>query len=97
MRTQQLAATRTIKHRVFVVDDHSVVRQGVVWVLDGESDIEVCGEAGDAPQALDGITRTEPDIAIIDISLPGRDGLDLIKDLRAIGDRFRGRESGRRS
>jgi DNA-binding NarL/FixJ family response regulator len=68
---------------IFIVEDHPVFREGVKQLLNREADLTVCGEAGDYEQALEGIVRLQPDLALVDISLPGRSGLELIKKLRA--------------
>ena len=70
------------KRRVFVVDDHPLVREWLAVLINGQIDLMVCGEASDAPQALSGVAATRPDVAIVDISLGGGSGLDLVKDLR---------------
>jgi DNA-binding NarL/FixJ family response regulator len=75
-------AART-KYRVFVVDDHPIVRQGLALLIDQEPDLEVCGEAEEAQSALAAITATRPDILLLDISLPGPDGIELLKTIRA--------------
>lgn len=70
-----------IKNRVFLVDDHPLVREWLTNLLNQQPDLEVCGEAENAAQALYGIAETKPDLAIIDISLNAASGLDLVKDL----------------
>jgi DNA-binding NarL/FixJ family response regulator len=70
------------KHRVFVVDDHPIVRYGLGLLINGEKDLMVCGEAENALAALESIRASEATIIIVDISLNGPDGLDLLKDLR---------------
>jgi len=70
--------------RVALVDDHRIVREGLKKILALEDDIIVVGEAGSAEEALDLMDRTRPDILLLDISLPGRSGLDVIKDLVSI-------------
>ncbi len=72
----------TRKNRVFVVDDHPIVRQGLTLLINREADLSVCGEAEDAHTAIQAVTTVKPDILIVDISLNGPDGLDLLKDLR---------------
>jgi DNA-binding NarL/FixJ family response regulator len=72
------------KSRVFVVDDHPIVRQGLALMINAESDLTVCGEAEEAQTALHAIVACKPDILIIDISLNGPDGLELVKHVRAI-------------
>jgi DNA-binding NarL/FixJ family response regulator len=70
--------------RVFLVDDHPLMRQGVGQLINAQPDMEVCGEAEDASSAMRGIESTEPDAAIIDISLRGSNGIELIKNLKAL-------------
>lgn len=72
------------KSRVLLVDDHAVVRDGLALLLRGEEDLEVCGEAGSAEEAIDMAMRLQPNLAIIDITLGGANGMELIKNLRAI-------------
>jgi DNA-binding NarL/FixJ family response regulator len=71
------------RRKVFIVEDHPVFREGLVQIIGGEKDLSVCGEAGDAEQALRAIARLEPNLVLVDITLPGRSGLELIKELRA--------------
>jgi DNA-binding NarL/FixJ family response regulator len=71
------------KKRVLVVDDHPIVRQGLALLINREKDLMVCGEAEDARSAMQSIPATRPDILVVDISLNGPDGLDLLKDIRA--------------
>jgi DNA-binding NarL/FixJ family response regulator len=70
------------KSRVFVVDDHPLVRDGLSTLINQESDLEVCGTAEDAISALPAIATSRPHIALIDISLKNTSGLELIKDLK---------------
>jgi DNA-binding NarL/FixJ family response regulator len=70
------------KNRVFVVDDHPIVRQGLALLINRETDLTVCGEAEDAQTAIQSVAAIKPDILIVDISLNGPDGLDLLKDIR---------------
>jgi DNA-binding NarL/FixJ family response regulator len=70
------------KKRVFLVDDHPLVREWLTSLVNQQADLEVCGEAETAPQAREGITHCQPDVAVIDISLKDSSGLELIKDLR---------------
>lgn len=69
--------------RVFVVDDHEIVRRGLAALLDGEPDIEVVGEASTVKHARPRIAATVPDIAILDMRLPDGDGIDLCRDVRS--------------
>ena len=68
--------------RILIVDDHPVVRDGLAAELETESDLVVCGEAGDVAGALAQIDAAAPDVAIIDISLSGGNGIDLVKRIR---------------
>lgn len=68
--------------RVFLVDDHPLVRQALKQAMRHERDMEVCGEADDRDEALKAIAVSEPDLAIVDLRLRDSDGLELIRDLR---------------
>lgn len=70
------------KLKVLITDDHPIFREGLRNVINAEADLMVCGEASSAHEALENATRMLPDIAIVDITLEGSNGLDLIKDLR---------------
>src|ERR1051326_2090208 len=70
--------------RLFIVDDHPVFREGLVGLIKREPEMVVCGEADTAAQALSAVERAKPDLVLADIGLPGRSGLELIKDLRAL-------------
>src|SRR5580693_6412232 len=69
------------KSRIFLVDDHPLVREWLTNLINQQPDLEVCGEAENAANALVGITATEPKLAIVDISLNAASGLELVKDL----------------
>lgn len=71
-----------MKRRIFVVDDHPVMRKGFRFLMDQEPDLEVCGEADSAPAALEAIPEAAPDLVIVDLSLGGMGGLELIKTLQ---------------
>jgi DNA-binding NarL/FixJ family response regulator len=73
---------RPARARVFVVDDHPIVRQGLAQLINQECDLIVCGEASDSYGALESILKLNPDIIIADISLEGADGIDLLKTIR---------------
>ncbi|MGH7990721.1 MAG: response regulator, partial [Limisphaerales bacterium] len=70
--------------RILIVDDHPMMRQGLAQLVGAESDLTICGEAEDAERALDAINTLKPDLVLADISLPGKNGLELIKDFQAI-------------
>lgn len=69
--------------KVFLVDDHPIVRRGMQFLLSLEPNMTVCGEAEGGPEALQKIEKLKPDVAVIDLSLKQGSGLDLIKSLRA--------------
>src|SRR5579864_515307 len=71
------------KRRILVVDDHPIIRQGLAMMVNRESDLEVCGEAEDATGAMLVMASSRPDVLIVDISLNGPDGLDLLKNIRS--------------
>ena len=75
--TRHIRSTSTC--RVVLVDDHSVVRAGLRFILDEEPGVEIVGEAGTADEALEQIALTEPDIVFMDVSLPDGNGIDLTK------------------
>lgn len=79
----QAAKTSAEKSRILVVDDHPIVRQGLAMMINREPDLMVCGEAEEATTALQAISSQKPDLLIIDISLTGPDGLELLKNIRA--------------
>jgi len=79
-----MAKTSKSPKNVFIVEDHPVFREGLVQILGMEPGLKVCGEAGDAEAALRDIPRLKPDLVLVDITLPGKSGLDLIKELRAV-------------
>ena len=69
--------------RILIVDDHPMMREGLAHTINREPDLVVCGEVGTVAQALALVQAHDPDLVLADISLPGRDGVELIKDLRA--------------
>ncbi|MEV0619251.1 response regulator transcription factor [Nonomuraea sp. NPDC050404] len=73
--------------RVLIVDDHEVVRQGLRFVLDQEDGVEVVGESGDGEAALRAAARLEPDVMLLDLVMPGLDGLGVLERLPARGRR----------
>ncbi|MCU1393062.1 MAG: LuxR family transcriptional regulator [Ilumatobacteraceae bacterium] len=70
--------------RVFLLDDHEVVRRGVRELLESAGDLEVVGEAGTAAEALQRVPATKPDVAILDVRLPDGTGIEVCRDLRSM-------------
>jgi DNA-binding NarL/FixJ family response regulator len=69
--------------RILIVDDHPLFRKGLEQLLHSDGPFAVCGEAGNASEAMDVIRKLKPDLAIVDLSLPGANGIELIKNIRA--------------
>jgi DNA-binding NarL/FixJ family response regulator len=70
------------KSRVFLVDDHEMFREGLRQLIEREPEIVVCGDAANADSAMEGIRTTHPDLVIVDITLGGTSGIDLIKAIK---------------
>lgn len=68
--------------RIFLVDDHPIFRHGLARYIEAERGYEICGEASSVPRALEALRKVEADVVIVDISLPGPNGLELIKHLK---------------
>ena len=69
--------------RVFLVDDHEIVRRGIAHLMDAEADMAVVGEAGSLHEAARRILATAPDVAVLDVRLPDGSGIDLCRDIRS--------------
>lgn len=72
-----------MKKKIFIVDDHPIVRQGLAQLINLEEDLTVVGEASDAAEAMVAIAKTKPDLALVDISLKGASGIELTKNILA--------------
>ena len=70
--------------RLLIVDDHPMMRNGLAQLIDNEGDLKVCAEADTAGQAVSAVAKQKFDLALVDISLPDKNGLELIKDLRTL-------------
>jgi len=77
------APAKNRAHRVLIVDDHPIVRQGLRRIMENQPDLTVCAEAGSAREAKSAIRESMPDVVVADISLKHGDGIELIRDLRA--------------
>jgi DNA-binding NarL/FixJ family response regulator len=71
------------RRKILLVDDHPFMRAGLAQLIERQPDLEVCGEAGNPIEALKEISRVRPDLVLTDVTMPGRSGLEFIKDLRA--------------
>jgi DNA-binding NarL/FixJ family response regulator len=83
LRPPKDAARSSGKHCVLLVDDHVILRQGLAQIINQEPDLFVCAEAADSSQAFEAIERLKPDVVLLDISLPGMNGIEFLKNLRA--------------
>jgi len=72
------------RKRILLVDDHAVLREGLITQINREPDLVVCGEAVNSQEAIEAVERLTPDLVLADINLPGRNGLELIRDLKAL-------------
>lgn len=75
--------TRTGKRRILVVDDHPLTREGLAANINRQPDMEVCGEASSPGEAMSLLAKTKPDLMVTDMTMPGRSGIEFIKDVHA--------------
>jgi DNA-binding NarL/FixJ family response regulator len=83
MKTTSSRTNIRIRRRVFLLDDHPMTRYGLTQLINQEPDLLVCGEAESAARALGAIKPSRPDLVLADLTMPGKSGLEFIKDLRA--------------
>jgi DNA-binding NarL/FixJ family response regulator len=84
-KDQETTNAEPAKMKVYLVDDHPIVRQGLIKLIEQEEGLEVCGEAGSVNEALPAIQKAAPDIILVDISLEDSNGLELIKMIDDLG------------
>ncbi len=72
------------KRRILLVDDHPFMRAGLAQLIERQADLMVCGEAGNPAEAFDVLAKIKPDLVLTDLTMPGRSGLEFIKDLLAV-------------
>jgi DNA-binding NarL/FixJ family response regulator len=72
------------KTKIYLVDDHPLVREWLTNLIEHQPDLVICGESEDAPSALQAISATKPDVAIVDLALKNGSGMELIKDLKVM-------------
>jgi len=75
--------------QIFIVEDHPAFREGLAQFLGSEEGLAICGQASTAEEALQKIRQLNPDLVLVDISLPGKSGLELIKELRSISRKLK--------
>jgi len=78
------AALPAAKKRVLLVDDHPLTREGLASIINRQPDLEVCSEACNAAEAMASLSKLKPDLIMTDLSMPGRSGIEFLKDVRAI-------------
>ncbi|MDB6134819.1 MAG: two component transcriptional regulator, LuxR family [Verrucomicrobiales bacterium] len=78
------SSTQSPPKKVFIIDDHPVFRGGLVRIVSQIPDLVVCGEAENATQAFEGLCRLNPDLVLMDISMPGKSGFELMQDVHAM-------------
>lgn len=78
------AKPKPIPKRLLIVDDHPMMRNGLAQLIDNEGDLQVSSQADNAGQAINAVSKQKFDLALVDISLPDKNGLELIKDLRTL-------------
>lgn len=84
MKKPRATARGARKYRVLIIDDHVMVREGVAEIIKQEPDLDVCGTATTANEGIAAVGKLKPDLVIVDITLPGKNGIEFIKDVRAI-------------
>jgi DNA-binding NarL/FixJ family response regulator len=72
------------RNRILVVDDHPLMREGIAAVIRDDAELEVCGEAATASEAIEATEKLDPDLVLCDITLAGRSGLEFVRDLKAL-------------
>jgi DNA-binding NarL/FixJ family response regulator len=71
-----------LKSRIFIVEDHPITRNGLAQLINYQNDLRVCGHASTVAKAIGGVDEAEPDLVIVDVSLPDGHGIELVKDLK---------------
>src|SRR4051812_31743196 len=72
------------RKRILIVDDHPMMRAGLIQLINKQSDMEVCGEAGGPEEAMQLLVISRPDLILVDISMKGSSGLEFIRDVSAV-------------
>jgi len=78
---KKLKQPAAAKKKILIVDDHPLVREGLRRIIDSQPDLTVCGEASNAKEAVAAVATHQPNLVLLDLSMPGRDGIDLTKQL----------------
>ena len=83
MKKKAKSAPASGKSRVLIIDDHVMVREGVAQIIEHSDDLSVCCSASTANEGLEKLRKLKPDLVLVDITLPGKNGIEFIKDARA--------------
>jgi DNA-binding NarL/FixJ family response regulator len=83
MKKKANRAPKPSKSRVLIIDDHAMVREGVAQIIEQAEDLSVCCSASTANEGLEKLRKLKPDLVLVDITLPGKNGVEFIKDARA--------------
>jgi DNA-binding NarL/FixJ family response regulator len=83
------SSTAQKKSRILIIDDHVMVREGVAEIIKHEPDLDVCGTATTAHEGIEAVRKLKPDLILVDITLPGKNGIEFIKDVRAMNPDLR--------
>ena len=83
MKKKATRAARPRTSRVLIIDDHAMVREGVAQIIEHAEDLSVCCSASTANEGLEKVRKLKPDLVLVDITLPGKNGVEFIKDARA--------------
>jgi DNA-binding NarL/FixJ family response regulator len=89
VRVESPAAQISKKNRVLIIDDHVMVREGVAEIIKHEPDLDVCGTATTANEGIEAVGKLKPDLVLVDITLPGKNGIEFIKDARTMQPNLR--------
>jgi len=84
--TSNKMLSKVTKYRVLIVDDHPIVRRGLVDLIDHQPDLEVCGEAADVAEAMQVVETTQPDVVVVDLALRSGHGIELVEQIKARHD-----------
>jgi DNA-binding NarL/FixJ family response regulator len=77
-------SARPAKRRILLVDDHPMTREGLAAIINRQSDLVVCGEASSPAEAMSQLTQSQPDLMVTDMTMPGRSGIEFLKDVHAM-------------
>ena len=84
MKSPRKKSIGPARKQILIVDDHPMMRDGLAALITAQPDLAVCAQAADAGEALRAVESQRPDLVLMDISLPGKSGLEAIKDLQAV-------------